>query len=177
MTLPDLSSAVTVAALIIGSCLIAYLNSRRTLARAQEDAREQLELRLEGLTGAIAELEGRVAELTRLNAEVSAGAGRTAAPAAHANGAAQATENHPAAIDLNSVEEIPVEILIVISAAVTSFLGKKVRIRSAKMLQSPYEIVNPWSQQGRVFVQASHASRPRNLPAEPRGRIGPGVRH
>ena len=48
-----------------------------------------------------------------------------------------------------------------IAAAVTAYLGKKVRIRSAKMLQSPYEIVNPWSQQGRVFVQASHNLRPR----------------
>ena len=50
---------------------------------------------------------------------------------------------------------------VVIAAAVTAFLGKKVRIRSAKMLQSPYEIVNPWSQQGRVFVQASHNLRSR----------------
>jgi len=48
------------------------------------------------------------------------------------------------------------ELLVVIAAAVTAFLGKKVRIRSAKMLQSPYEIINPWAQQGRVFVQASH---------------------
>ena len=47
------------------------------------------------------------------------------------------------------------------AAAVTAFLGKKVRIRSAKTLQSPYEIVNPWSQQGRVFVQASHNLRSR----------------
>jgi len=52
---------------------------------------------------------------------------------------------------------IGAEVLVVIAAAVTSFLGKKVRIRSAKMLQSPYEVVNPWAQQGRVFVQASHA--------------------
>ena len=48
------------------------------------------------------------------------------------------------------------EVLLVIAAAVTAFLGKKVRIRSAKMLQSPYEIINPWAQQGRVSVQASH---------------------
>jgi methylmalonyl-CoA carboxyltransferase large subunit len=53
------------------------------------------------------------------------------------------------------------EVLVMIAAAVTAFLGKKVRIRSAKMLQSPYEVVNPWSQQGRVFVQASHNLRPR----------------
>jgi hypothetical protein len=43
-----------------------------------------------------------------------------------------------------------------IAAAVTAFLGKKVRIRSAKMLQSPYEVVNPWSQQGRMLIHASH---------------------
>ena len=48
------------------------------------------------------------------------------------------------------------EVLVIIAAAVSSFLGKKIRIRSARMLQSPYEIVNPWSQQGRVSVQASH---------------------
>jgi methylmalonyl-CoA carboxyltransferase large subunit len=53
-------------------------------------------------------------------------------------------------------KEITPEMLVVIAAAVTVFLGKKVRIRSAKMLQSPYEIVNPWAQQGRVFVQVSH---------------------
>jgi hypothetical protein len=48
------------------------------------------------------------------------------------------------------------DVLIIIAAAVSSFLGKKIRIRSARMLQTPYEIVNPWSQQGRVSVQASH---------------------
>lgn len=53
-------------------------------------------------------------------------------------------------------EEVAPEILLVIAAAVTAFLGKKVRIRSARALQTPYEIVNPWAQQGRVFVQASH---------------------
>jgi len=44
------------------------------------------------------------------------------------------------------------EVLVVIAAAVTAFLGKKVRIRSAKVLQSPYEVVNPWSH-GRVSVK------------------------
>ncbi len=58
-------------------------------------------------------------------------------------------------------EEITPEMLVVIAAAVSVFLGKKVRIRSAKMLQSPYEIVNPWAQQGRVFVQVSHNLHPR----------------
>jgi methylmalonyl-CoA carboxyltransferase large subunit len=51
------------------------------------------------------------------------------------------------------------DLLVIIAAAVSAFLGKKIRIRSARMLQSPYEIVNPWSQQGRVSVQASHSLR------------------
>jgi hypothetical protein len=51
---------------------------------------------------------------------------------------------------------------VVIAAAVTAYLGKKVRIRSAKMLQSPYEVVNPWSQQGRALVHASHHPRIRS---------------
>ncbi len=54
------------------------------------------------------------------------------------------------------VPEITPEIVVMIAAAVTAFLGKKVRIRSAKMLEPSYEIVNPWAQLGRVIVQASH---------------------
>jgi methylmalonyl-CoA carboxyltransferase large subunit len=64
-------------------------------------------------------------------------------------------------VDQTKEEEVTPEMLVVMAAAVTAFLGKRVRIRSAKMLQSPYEIVNPWSQQGRVFVQASHNLRSR----------------
>ncbi len=52
-------------------------------------------------------------------------------------------------------EEVSPETLLVIAAAVTAFLGKKVRIRSAKMLYS-HESFNAWSQQGRAVIQASH---------------------
>lgn len=52
--------------------------------------------------------------------------------------------------------DVSPDLLVLLGAAATAYLGKKVRVRSAKMLQTPYEIVNPWAQQGRVFVQASH---------------------
>ena len=58
--------------------------------------------------------------------------------------------------------EISSDTIAILSAAVTAFLGKKVRIRSAKALQTPYEIVNPWAQRGRVIIHAS-----RNLPRRP----------
>jgi methylmalonyl-CoA carboxyltransferase 12S subunit len=51
-------------------------------------------------------------------------------------------------------EGITPEILMVISAAVAAFLGKKARVRRARQL--PYPGVSPWAQQGRVFIQASH---------------------
>jgi methylmalonyl-CoA carboxyltransferase large subunit len=57
--------------------------------------------------------------------------------------------------------EVTPEVLIILVAAITAYLGKKVRIRSAKQLQSPYEIANLWALQGRVVVQASHNLRSR----------------
>jgi methylmalonyl-CoA carboxyltransferase large subunit len=44
------------------------------------------------------------------------------------------------------------EILVVLSAAVAAFLGKKPRIRQVRLVGSA-----AWAQQGRVTIQASHA--------------------
>jgi hypothetical protein len=158
-----LANLVTVVALIAVSCLITYFGAQRTLQRASANAREQLELRLEGFTGAIAALELSVAELTRATASLSAAAAGSPVPATPVASAARTNGalSQPLAKPHGEIPdgEIATEILIVIGAAVTSFLGKKVRIRSAKMLQSPYEIVNPWAQQGRVIVQPSHSLR------------------
>jgi hypothetical protein len=51
-------------------------------------------------------------------------------------------------------EHVSPEILAVIAVAVTTFLGKKVRIHSAHPIMGPG--ANYWAQQGRVFIQASH---------------------
>jgi hypothetical protein len=97
------------------------------------------------LTGSMKALQAQVEQQARTIADLSA---RVGATPAHDAGVAPVAE-----------EEIGPEALAIITAAVTAFLGKKVRIRSARRLQSPYEIINPWSQQGRVSVQASHALR------------------
>jgi hypothetical protein len=82
------------------------------------------------------------------------------APAAPPTAAPTPPPSTPAAVPsppaATRKEELSPDTLLLIAAAVTAYLGKKVRIRSTRMLQSPYEIVNPWAQQGRVFVQASH---------------------
>ncbi len=57
-------------------------------------------------------------------------------------------------------DEVAPETLVVIAAAVTAFLGKKVRIRSARLLTpSPREAASAWAQQGRVLIHASHRLR------------------
>jgi hypothetical protein len=58
-------------------------------------------------------------------------------------------------------EEIPAEILAVIVAAATAFLGADIRILSAQMQHSPNESVSRWTRQGRASVQASHNLRTR----------------
>ena len=45
------------------------------------------------------------------------------------------------------------ETIAIIAAAVTSFLGKKVKIRHARRIDSG---TTPWAQQGRAIIQASH---------------------
>jgi len=52
------------------------------------------------------------------------------------------------------VEEISPEIIMVLTAAVAAFLGKRARIRGARLVRTAPS--NAWAQQGRVFVQASH---------------------
>ena len=120
------------------------------LIRALSERQFATERQLGELADAVKALQARIDELS-----ATAALRPPAAPAAH--GTAAATE----AIHQGKAEVTP-EVLVVIAAAVTAFLGKKVRIRSAKVLQSPYEVVNPWSQQGRVSVQASHNFRSRS---------------
>ncbi|MEI6559394.1 MAG: hypothetical protein WCO00_13395 [Rhodospirillaceae bacterium] len=56
--------------------------------------------------------------------------------------------------------EIAPEILVMLAAAATAYLGVKVRIRSARQLHPSHDGISPWAQHGRVFVQsASHNLR------------------
>lgn len=56
-------------------------------------------------------------------------------------------------------EKIPPEILAVIAAAATAFMGPNLRILSAHMQQLPHESVSKWTRQGRASVQGSHNLR------------------
>jgi len=148
LTFADL---MIVAALVVLGSLIAYFSLRRALRRIASELRQSTEDRVSILANAVRGLEKQVADLILAAPHISTA--RASAMAALAQDAVPPQHE--------KAEPVTPEILVVIAAAVTAFLGKKVRIRSAKVLQSPYEIVNPWSQQGRVFVQASHNLRSR----------------
>jgi methylmalonyl-CoA carboxyltransferase large subunit len=95
---------------------------------------------LEALRQEVARLSERVAALEKANGQASVPAApapaRAAAPAAPA----------PAAEGLSE------EQVLVISAAVAAFLGKKAHIRQIRLLGSA-----AWAQLGRTTIQASHA--------------------
>jgi len=87
-------------------------------------------------------------EIARLEARLAGGAEKPAAVAATAVQAAPQVEAPETA------DEIAPETILILSAAVAAFLGKRARIRSARLVRGATS--SAWAQQGRVFVQASH---------------------
>jgi hypothetical protein len=116
------------------------------LVEALAERQQAADRRLSELGALVEALQARIAGLTR------------AAPPAAAPTAVQAKAVAPAPAKPPSAEVTP-EMIVMLAAAATAYLGKNVRIRSAKMLQSPYEIVNPWAQHGRVLIQVSRNLR------------------
>jgi methylmalonyl-CoA carboxyltransferase large subunit len=93
---------------------------------------------------ALAALRQELARLGERVAALEAAVGAKPRPAAPAP--APAPPAPPAA------EGVSEELLVVISAAVAAFLGKKPHIRQIRLLGA-----TNWAQQGRVTIQASHA--------------------
>jgi hypothetical protein len=116
-----------------------WMTLRVNISERQQETESQLSL----LTSTIKALEARVAELSRPTETQAAGV-----PAVAAKEAVPADD-----------EQVTPETLVVIAAAVTAFLGKKVRIRSAKVLRPAQAGASAWSQQGRVLVHGSHSLR------------------
>ena len=113
------------------------------LIEALTGRQQEAERRLSELRAQIDALEARIAELSKFLTPHSAAS-------AQADAAQKKTEK---------TDQVTPEILVMLAAAATAFLGKEVRIRSARKLQSPYGTANLWAQQGRVSIQASHSLR------------------
>ena len=156
----SLTILLLIMAVAVASALT-YALARRAFRRSLAELREATSEQVNSLRTSVTHLETGLAELRRRQPseqEIIAAASTPGPPPdTHAAPSMVSAAKRPEELQ----EEISADTLVVIAAAITSFLGKRVRIRSAKILQSPYEIVNPWAQQGRVFVQASHNLRSR----------------
>jgi hypothetical protein len=116
-----------IAALVITGWVLVYISSRRALRRTREELRVEFQRQINALAANVNAPERTAASAARSQATV------TQAP-----------------------EEITPETLATITETIAALLGRKVRIRSVKMLETPSAVANPWAQQGRVIVQASH---------------------
>ena len=93
---------------------------------------------LEELRAEVARLGSRIDALETVGAKSASSGQQTASASSAVNAAPQ-----PA---------ISEEVVLVISAAIAAFLGKKPHIRQIRLIGT-----GAWSQQGRVGIQTSHA--------------------
>jgi methylmalonyl-CoA carboxyltransferase large subunit len=120
------------------------------------------------LTEILTKLEGLRLELSRLSQRVEAlETARTATPLMAGPERAGAAENGPqggaaARPPAQGVDGLSEEVVLVISAAIAGFLGKKAHIRGIRLVSSP-----AWAQQGRVTIQASHALSVHSVRSQP----------
>lgn len=141
--------------LVAAGFAITYAFLRRTLRAAGAERQKAMESQLNALAATIRVLEARVDELGQIPQVQAAAASEFAMTEAAKIAPEPLSPVREQAFETTD-EEVTPEMMVVIAAAVTAFLGKKVRILSARELQSPRQRTSPWSQQGRVFVQASH---------------------
>ena len=103
---------------------------------------------LEALREEIARLSERVAALEQLGGSVVRSLGSSEDKGSSSAPTAQ-PPNHPTTPAAEGLSE---ELILVISAAIAAFLGKKPHIRQIRLVSTA-----AWAQQGRATIQASHA--------------------
>ncbi len=115
----------------VAGWFVTHLSYRRMVRQELDQLRSEMKAQLRRLT----ELEMALSRTTGIGGAAVEAAAAPPAPA--------------------SPDEITAERMALIAAVVTAFLGRKVKIHQARLVNP--EVVSPWAQQGRVFVQASHA--------------------
>ena len=135
-------------------CVAIYAGLRSGLTsamrRAVEERQRDMERQLNAMATTVKALQARVAELSRLQAaRVQEAEVAVIATPVETAGHAKPAQTKP-------------EIVAALTAAATAFLGKKARVRSAKLLpNTQQDSAGAWAQQGRMIVQTSHNPRQR----------------
>jgi hypothetical protein len=141
-----------IVAIVVAGCAASYGLAMRKARHAIAESHREMERRLQALTEAVAMQEPYLAEpvpstdaLDATEMEAEPAFPRIEIP----------KEPAPA-----ESEEIGPEIQAAIAAAAIAMLGNHARVREARRVPSQ-DVVSPWTQQGRVIVQASHNLRAR----------------
>jgi hypothetical protein len=120
---------------VVAGWFVTHWSHRRMVRRVAEELREEIQ---------------QLRRVTELAKAVPASTERLVASPQE-----PAVISTPATAQAQQVaEEISPELMVVLASAITAFVGKKVRIHQARLVNP--EVVSPWAQQGRVNVQASH---------------------
>jgi hypothetical protein len=141
-------------ALVIAGWAAAYIGSRAAVKRTCEQMRADLRLEFQRQIDALSE-NGKNLDRTSRN---SAPASTIAMPEKKQPVVANRVPSdnaHPPETGA-AAEEITPEILRTLTETITALLGRKVRIRSVKILQTPDPAASSWAQHGRAVIQASH---------------------
>ena len=140
---------LVVTAVVGVACTAIYAGLMRAMRRAVGEKQRETERQLGAMATTVQALQARVAEL----------GGQEALRAQPSERAAtfNATENEGG----QKQESPEPEIIAVLTAAASTFLGKKAHVRSAQVTPAEPSSAGAWAQQGRAFVQTSHNPRSR----------------
>lgn len=137
------------AALVIAGWVVLLITLQRSLKRARLEFRAEFQGQIDALSASISALQ-QAAKLRSEDAGQESSIGNVAASG---SGSAHASVTHTS-------DEITPETLAMITEKITTLLGRKVHVRSVKLV-AKFDIgISPWAQHGRAVVQASH-----NLPS------------
>lgn len=137
------------AALVIAGWVVLLITLRRMLQRECADLRRDFQRQIDAFSASITALQ-QAAKSRSENAGRESSTGSAAVPGP---GSAHAPVTQTS-------DEITPETLATITEKITALLGRKVHVRSVKLVAKFDVGVSPWAQHGRAVVQASH-----NLPS------------
>lgn len=135
-----------VTAIVVGAgCAVIYAGLTRAMRRVLAERQRDTDRQLNAMAAQVKVLQARVAELSRLEAGRAQEGEVTAMPAKV----------------VRKEEATKPELVAVLTAAATAYLGKKTRLRSAQLLPAQTDSAGAWARQGRILVQTSHNLRSR----------------
>ncbi len=130
---------------VIAGWVVLLIVLRRGLARRGEELRLEFRQQIDSLSASVTALERAIAARTEATERESTVANAGVPSEAVAQGSVT-----------QASDEITPETLATITKTITALLGRKIHVRSVKLLPTPDSGSNPWAQNGRAVIQASH---------------------